>query len=357
MQVPDDVLDQLLNITAADLDAVMELGECLERLPKESCIAPLAAGMWEQGQCHGRQIAMAGPTIDLREDQSRWTCYGEGRYGCEEIWYNQTYTYVDERGQTLTNVEPSQACIDGCFPHEWAPSSCGMAPRDWVCDYMTGYLLPPETPLAVPAGMEAMTVRQFYDTVMGGNYDPYRQPNVERLMGLSAEQCLEFCNSVNAECCSTEDGQFDETDEGREYRPEPFACYARTEGVTYPYQDPTRRTWDRITTTKVVEEPDPDSPEMKERATCHALCDNDMSCGGWNLDPYAQINCARFDLRTGLTPEEQCLARPEGLNEVVQTCEWNEDDQTCEPKRECGTQCKMWYVALLSFCLVPLCPW
>ena len=32
----------------------------------------------------------------------------------------------------------------------------------------------------------------------------------------------------------------------------------------------------------------------------------------------------------------------------TENCEWNEGEQLCEPKRECGTQCKMWYVSQLS---------
>ena len=161
----------------------------------------------------------------------------------------------------------------------------------------------------------------------------------------------------------------------------------------YPYQEPRREEWDRITITKV--EPVVDTsiitPEIAEQMTCDALCENDMSCGGWDLDPYEQINCVRYDLRPGLTGRERCLARPEnrdlcrengdydwdctsapasascaedyvvrldpectyGMDEAVEACkytcvpgtsicDWSEEQQLCEPLRECGTQCKMW---------------
>jgi|EP01046_Picozoa_sp_COSAG06_P010682 hypothetical protein len=161
----------------------------------------------------------------------------------------------------------------------------------------------------------------------------------------------------------------------------------------YPYQEPRREEWDRITITKV--EPVIDTsiitPEIAEQMTCDALCENDMSCGGWDLDPYEQINCVRYDLRPGLTGRERCLARPEnrdlcrengdydwdctsapasascaedyvvrldpectyGMDEAVEACkytcvpgtsicDWSEEQQLCEPLRECGTQCKMW---------------
>lgn len=359
-QVPEFDSDLVQEIADADLGAFRELISCIDELPKETCIAPLAARTWEQGECDGNLIDTASPFLMNLWDEpctpktgfaqcypSSWTCYGTDTSGCEDVWYDHTETFVDAEGQTQTSTHTMSTCQLGCFPNEWIPSACGMRPPDWVCEETSDgsdmQLLPPETPVSVPDGMEPMSIRQFYDTTMDGDYDPYIQPDVENWTGLSAAQCLEFCNSLNAECCRTEDGQFREIDGVREYKQALFACYAYTEGVQYPYQDPGRLDWHRVTTTKVVEEPDPDvmTPEMAQQMTCLALCNNRMSCGGWGLDPYEQINCARFDLRPGLTNEERCLARQDPT-EIVATCEWHEDDELCEPKRECGTQCKMW---------------
>jgi hypothetical protein len=364
-------LDQLRNVTAEDIDAFRQVSACVSQLPTESCIAPLAADTWEQGECAGELITQATPKIDIRQvncvprngfygcQPAGWTCYGQEypTWRCDETEFNVT----DSTGHWFWY----HTCLNGCYPPSWVPiTNCdhrygSMIPPDWVCGQDSWQMEPPETQLSVPGGTTTMTARQFYDEVMHGDYDPYWQPNAEHLSGLSADQCLDFCNNVDAACCRTEDGEYEEKDGAREYSEAPFGCYAyRHDSMQYPYQDPRRDEWHRVTNTKVEEEPNPDvvTPEMAEQMTCNALCDNTMACGGWDLDPYEQINCARYDLRPGLTAAERCLARPEDRDMQARVCEWKEDNQLCEPLRECGTQCKMWSVLVSSFYPCSLTP-
>ena len=61
---PDPLL-KLKSVTMADVADYKKLGDCVKTMPTESCIRPLAPNTWEQGRCHGQEIAKAEPTINL----------------------------------------------------------------------------------------------------------------------------------------------------------------------------------------------------------------------------------------------------------------------------------------------------
>lgn len=411
------IVEQLVGVTMQDVAAFVELVDCIGDSPVESCVAPLESGTWELGECQGPVIAQAKPMVDLREDPEyrcgsasdrsvvqhcgwcaapSWNCYG---------WYDETNGEC--HGEDIAvdvprsdgTIERQYVYAQGCYPPDW---QMAMHPMGWWSEFC-----PPDWILTdLGCAPDEIEMEPGSEPVLP---DPWIQPHPLYENGLSKEECLEFCNTHKAGCCSTDDGRQEVNGGTLELVQAPWGCIAHElkwhhdsdeEAVQYEYQDPRREEWDRITVTKVKPQVDSSiiTPEIAKQMTCEALCDNDMSCGGWNLDPYEQINCARYELRPGLTSQERCLARQEhpemcrvqgeydddcfaeetsascaqgfvmvmsaecevddyGNNvcaykcvDSTEICEWNEGDGLCEPKRECGTQCKMWYVTQLSFC-------
>lgn len=411
----DPLAVQLVGVTMHDVAAFVELVHCIEDSPVESCVAPLESGTWELGECQGPVIARAEPMVNLRNDPEMlcgeshssyvnhcvgcaapsWNCFG---------WYDETTGWCEaeqiavEVTRSDGTIESQYVSVSGCYPPDWQMAVHPMhhgwgefCPPDWI---LSDWGCVPDDFEMEPGSEPEIP-------------DPWIQPHPLYADGLSKEECLEFCNTHKAGCCSTDDGRYADKGGTLELVQEPWGCAAYelkwhpddVDSVQFPYQDPRREEWFRITVTTV--EPQVDSsimtPDIAKQMTCEALCDNEMACGGWNLDPYEQINCARYELRPGLTSQERCLARQEnpsmclhddclaaetvascaegyvmimttecevmstettsaGLSlnvckykcvENTELCEWNEDDQLCEPKRECGTQCKMWYVTHL----------
>jgi len=211
-----------------------------------------------------------------------------------------------------------QAHLFGCYPPDWNVTATSdgceqMCPPGWHGSCMSG---------CVPDGyaMEPGAEPE--------HFDPYNLPNPEYPNGLSAAECLAWCNEQGAGCCQTEDGEYKEDERGdRDYEEAPYGCVAREHDGDWswqrPFQNPRETEWRRVTTTKV--EPVPDltviTPDQANLATCTSLCENEMSCGGYNLDEWDPINCYRYDLRPGagdpgpgppwpIDGESRCLARP-----------------------------------------------